>query len=577
MTSLACPETHLPVDEDTTGDDDDATGDDDATDDDSAADDDMEDDDVEPGLDEDGDGWSLQDGDCDDSDPLVYPGAAETACDGVDSDCDGLGEDVVAAIAGQEYLSISDALLAVPAGGTVQVCPGIHQGQVWISEGQELTLTSFSGDPEDTLLDGQGIQTVVYIGSGAEVVVSNLTIQNGLGEPWLSGAHAGGGMMTFGKSTEVSGCVFVDNHVSGSDGQGGAIKLRAGRDDFIMGELIVHDCRFEANGVLMEAGHGGAISCDSVDDAAVVLNISEATFLGNEAAGDGGAIEADGAPLTASITNSDFTDNRCDGDGGAIFILHWDVLEVERCTFLGNEADNAGGAISLSLQEASPATVSIVDTTFEENHIQVAGGAIALAGESGRFVDLCIDGSTFTANTSEYLGGGLHVYLEGRHAITVTDTDFVSNTGAFAGGGITLDVDDQVLFEMVGGSLIGNQTDNAGAAIMLLGTYAEPGSTEVTLDSVTVEGNVNNHMDWAAVFCGDNSICTLDSCTIHSNDGGGAYLMHGPGATLTSVNSDWGTAATDNDPYDIELLDVGAFDSYGAGANFTCAGGQGCS
>jgi len=42
--------------------------------------------------DADGDGFTLDAGDCDDGDPEVYPGAAEV-CDGLDNDCDGLVDD----------------------------------------------------------------------------------------------------------------------------------------------------------------------------------------------------------------------------------------------------------------------------------------------------------------------------------------------------------------------------------------------------------------------------------------------------------------------------------------------------
>ncbi len=47
--------------------------------------------------DEDQDGWSVSDGDCDDDDPTTFPGASE-ACDGTDNDCDGTIDDPCAAL-----------------------------------------------------------------------------------------------------------------------------------------------------------------------------------------------------------------------------------------------------------------------------------------------------------------------------------------------------------------------------------------------------------------------------------------------------------------------------------------------
>ena len=44
---------------------------------------------VPEGSDVDGDGFWAEDGDCNDEDPDIYPGAPETAGDGVDSNCDG--------------------------------------------------------------------------------------------------------------------------------------------------------------------------------------------------------------------------------------------------------------------------------------------------------------------------------------------------------------------------------------------------------------------------------------------------------------------------------------------------------
>ena len=40
-------------------------------------------------VDQDGDGYTVNDGDCDDGEPMVHPGADEI-CDGIDNNCDGL-------------------------------------------------------------------------------------------------------------------------------------------------------------------------------------------------------------------------------------------------------------------------------------------------------------------------------------------------------------------------------------------------------------------------------------------------------------------------------------------------------
>ncbi|MCB9798057.1 MAG: hypothetical protein H6741_35715, partial [Alphaproteobacteria bacterium] len=40
-------------------------------------------------ADADEDGYSIADGDCDDENPDIHPGAEETAGDSVDSNCDG--------------------------------------------------------------------------------------------------------------------------------------------------------------------------------------------------------------------------------------------------------------------------------------------------------------------------------------------------------------------------------------------------------------------------------------------------------------------------------------------------------
>ena len=71
--ALGCPEVDTILDPE-----DDDVADDDATE---------GGDDTDSSLDADGDGWTVGEGDCDDGDPTVHPGADEI-CDGLDNDCD---------------------------------------------------------------------------------------------------------------------------------------------------------------------------------------------------------------------------------------------------------------------------------------------------------------------------------------------------------------------------------------------------------------------------------------------------------------------------------------------------------
>jgi len=86
------PDTPGPQDDDTSWWDDDAADDDSwpgPDDDDTWPDDDVGDDDTGSADDADGDGYTVEEGDCNDHDPTVNPGEADV-CDEEDNDCDAL-------------------------------------------------------------------------------------------------------------------------------------------------------------------------------------------------------------------------------------------------------------------------------------------------------------------------------------------------------------------------------------------------------------------------------------------------------------------------------------------------------
>ncbi len=76
-------------------------------------------------LDDDGDGISACDGDCDNLDPTVHPGATEL-CDGLDNDCNGAVDDVPD-VDGDGYDQCTDCNDADPAvhPGALELCDGL--------------------------------------------------------------------------------------------------------------------------------------------------------------------------------------------------------------------------------------------------------------------------------------------------------------------------------------------------------------------------------------------------------------------------------------------------------------------
>ena len=170
--------------------------------------------------------------DCDDTDPAVNPEADEICDNEIDDDCDGLVDlhdlDCGIALVPEIYSSIQAGIDAVSDGDLVLVSPGIYRETISFY-GKDITVKSVDG-PIKTIIDGGRDGSVVTLGSGEtkDAVLDGFTIQNGSGTfitlPYLgAGFYCGGGVFCWGSTPTITNCMITNNYAY----LGGGIYLRA--------------------------------------------------------------------------------------------------------------------------------------------------------------------------------------------------------------------------------------------------------------------------------------------------------------------------------------------------------------
>ncbi|MBZ0306905.1 MAG: CSLREA domain-containing protein, partial [Anaerolineae bacterium] len=168
-------------------------------------------------------------------------------------------------------------------------------------------------------LDGGGTLQIITVqdDAAAEVSISGLTLQNGLGGP-----YTGGGIDVWNEGIE---------------------------------SLTLESMIFQNN----QSGRGGALLVNSIPH----LVIQNSTFMNNAAADDEDPYgRTDGGALYIGITDykSDY------------------VISIIGSTFVSNTSAEYGGAVSIGVATNfyDTAAVTITNSTFAHNSAQTAGGAI---------------------------------------------------------------------------------------------------------------------------------------------------------------------------------------------------------
>jgi hypothetical protein len=324
------------------------------------------------GVDEDhdSDGYTIGQGDFDDDDPSINPGAVELCNDGIDQDCD--GQDLQCILVPDDYTLIQDAIDVAATGSTIEVAAGTYSGNGNVNldfAGKALTLRC---EPGETCV----IQCAVgqrgfsfTSGEGADSVVSGFTITGGQ-------RAEGGGISCIGSSPTFVGCTITENR---GVYYGGGVYL-----DDASPQLI--DCIIEDN----TSDYGGAVYATNGSQPTLTGCLIE----GNWADYGGGLFLRAGCDAT--LTDCTVTGNAA-YNGGGLYSSEADPVLV-RCTITGNSGNSAGGLyLNSSDAQLSNCIVAgshgsgifctlssphIINSTIAENNCFGCGGGIVCSHAS---------------------------------------------------------------------------------------------------------------------------------------------------------------------------------------------------
>ncbi|MCZ6837217.1 MAG: hypothetical protein O7G85_15690 [Planctomycetota bacterium] len=328
---------------------------------------------------------------------LSRPGVAQTTWHVDDDACPGPGDGSI----GSPFCSIQDAIdAAALSGDEIIVDPGFYLEAI-NPNGKAVDLHSSSGAAVTFINSVDLSSTVITCTSneGPDTIISGFTLIGG--NVTLTTLN-GGGLRCDGSSPTINDCVFWFNFAV----QGGGMHLTGGAPAFT--DCTIKDCNAtgSGSGVYIANGAPTFTNCTIGPNtnpglgAGVYVAGGTPTFTGgsftlNIAQVTGGGLYNESGDVT--LLGCSFSRNdAAAGGGGAVYMTNGAILTADQCTFLDNQANNSGGAIS-----GTNSTFNLTDCTFDQNSA-ASGGAINCANGLGSLVDC-----DFTDNQAINAGGAL--------------------------------------------------------------------------------------------------------------------------------------------------------------------------
>ncbi|MFT4974206.1 MAG: putative outer membrane repeat protein [Myxococcota bacterium] len=383
--------------------------------------------------DRDYDGLRYCEGDCDDDDNAVYPDAPEI-CDDKDNDCDGHTPDREDADGDEHTLCDGDCDDSDPSVWpfSEELCDNKDNDcDTDIDEVDEDRdgVTACEGDCDDYNPDAWPV-FVSTTGGTASDDPKKKGADGSPQAPFDTISEAADHLDTICQTVILAPGAYSERHVHLS----GRLRVQGGgdwpEDVYLNARSGSADRIFEASGkdTLLElsnitlysadiTGDGGAVRAEGAD-----LLVENAVFLSNTVTGSGGAIWLQDGTLT--ITDSEVQYSSAGVSGGAIWVGDG-TLSASEVVFFKNDADSSGGAIY-----ATDTAVTLSDIRLWSNEATDQGGGICLNSPTSGSVLRHL----WSQDNLASLGGG--IAITGDAGETLLSNSTFLGDGADDGAGI---------------------------------------------------------------------------------------------------------------------------------------------